>query len=295
MKTFIECVPCLVRQAYEASTFATEDESLREEIIREALVKISNIRMDQSPPHMAAEIHRMVREKTRHRDPYASVKQKFNDAALELYPLMRQRVKGNSSPFDTAVRLAIAGNVIDFGAPGNPQESGLPELIGHALSCPVAGHSIKEFEEALELSETILFLGDNAGEIVFDRLLIEELKDKRVTYAVKGTPVLNDVTMDDARAAGICDIVPVIDNGSDAPGTILDWCSPAFVEKFISVDLVIAKGQGNYESLSGTSHPGVYFLLKAKCPIIARSIGCQVGDFVIESTNKSKVPLLESV
>lgn len=285
MKTFLECVPCMVRQAYEATAFSTNDDALRERIVRESLGLIANIRMDQSPPHMATEVHRMIRKATGQQDPYASIKERFNQAALKLHPLMKQRVQGSRSPFETAVRLSIAGNVIDFGAPGNPQESGLVELIGHALSCAITGTSAKALEKAVREAETILILGDNAGEIVFDRLLVEELREQRVIYAVKGAPIINDATLDDAQAAGLTGLVEVVDNGSDAPGTILEWCSSSFVECFEAADVVIAKGQGNYETLSGVSRTNLFFLLKAKCPVIARHIGCKVGDFVIQSTN----------
>jgi uncharacterized protein with ATP-grasp and redox domains len=139
------------------------------------------------------------------------------------------------------------------------------------------------FRQAVNDAREILYIADNAGEIVFDRLLIERLPIEKVTVAVKGSPVINDVTMEDALVAGLPRIVEVIDNGSDAPGTILESCSGYFQERFEKADLVIAKGQGNYETLSDIDK-NIFFILKAKCPVIARDIGCEVGQMIFQKT-----------
>jgi len=133
---------------------------------------------------------------------------------------------------------------------------------------------------AVEAAGNILYLGDNTGEIVLDRLPVEELPRERVTFAVRGGPIINDATREDALSTGMTDLVPVIDNGSDVPGTDLEQCSREFQEAFEAADLVIAKGQGNYETLSD-NRQSIFFLLKAKCAVIAENIGCRVGDAVI--------------
>ena len=140
---------------------------------------------------------------------------------------------------------------------------------------------IQELADAADRARDILYLADNAGEIVFDRLLIEQLPPGRVTVAVKGGPVLNDATRSDAAVAGLNELAEVIDNGSDAPGTLLGDCSHSFRERFDRADLVIAKGQGNYETLSD-ARKDVFFLLKAKCPVIAHHLGCDVGRTVVQ-------------
>lgn len=285
MKTFMECVPCLVRQTYEAVAFATDDEALREAILREALREIADIRMDQSPPHMAAAIHRMIRARTGCDDPYRAIKSRSNQSAMALYRQMKSMIQASTRPFETAVRLAMAGNVIDFGAPNRPDDNELPGVIDAVLSCTIFGDPPERLQSAVKAAKSILYLGDNAGEIAFDRLLLEALPPDRCAYAVKGAPVINDVTLDDAHEVGLTELVDVVDNGSDAPGTVLESCSFEFVDRFEHADVVIAKGQGNYETLSGLSRPNLFFLLKAKCPVIARHIGCRVGDFVIQSTN----------
>jgi uncharacterized protein with ATP-grasp and redox domains len=139
---------------------------------------------------------------------------------------------------------------------------------------------VEAFRNAVSQAERILYLTDNAGEIVLDRLLIEQLPTEQVTVAVKGAPVINDATMEDALLAGLPRIVEVIDNGSDAPGTILEACSQAFRERFEDADLIVSKGQGNYETLSD-SDKNIFFILKAKCPVIAKDLGCEVGAMIL--------------
>ena len=288
MRTFLECVPCMVRQAYEAVNMATSDRTVQEELLRGILRELAGMRLDLSPPHMGALIHRRIRERTGVADPYRAVKLEADRAAMRLYPRMREMVRSAVDPFALAVRLAIAGNVIDFGAPGRPDNATLPNVGEAAAARPLHGRSPGELEAAVRAARSILVLGDNAGEVVFDRLLLERMPLERVTYAVKGSPVLNDATMEDAREAGLTELVEVIDNGSDAPGTVLEWCSPEFARRFGQAELVIAKGQGNYETLStvrrgrrGAAGSGLFFLLKAKCPVVARDLGCGAGDFVL--------------
>ncbi len=140
--------------------------------------------------------------------------------------------------------------------------------------------SVEALKIKAESASRILYLGDNAGEIVLDRLLVEQLPTEKVTFAVRGAPIINDATLEDAIAGGITELVDVMDNGSDMPGTILESCSEAFRKLFAQADIVIAKGQGNYETLSDADGH-IFFLLKAKCPVIAKDIGCEVGDLVI--------------
>lgn len=284
MKTFLECVPCLVRQAHEATLFATDDLSEREDILRGALRRIADIRMDQSPPHMAAGLHQMIRRRLNGRDPYREVKSRSNQAALALYDQLSEYVKKSDDPFGACIRLAIAGNVIDFGAPDRPELESLMDVVEQSLTCSLFGHSVDALKRVTDRAEHVLVLGDNAGEIVFDRLLMEQISFAKCTYAVKGVPVINDVTRTDADEAGLTGVVEVIDNGSNAPGTVLEWCASAFLDRLRQSDVVIAKGQGNYETLSGAPIANLYFLLRAKCSVIARHIGCEIGDFVIQST-----------
>lgn len=282
MRIYLDCIPCFARQALEAAEMATEDPELREVIIREALRKASEIPFDKSPPHMGMEIHRIIRGLIGNRDPYRNLKDMYNKKALELYPYMKDRVLHSADSLEAGVRIAIAGNIIDFGVEAKNSKINLKKVIEETLDQPFAINHFPEFKKALYSSKQILYITDNAGEIVCDRILIEELPEykDRVIVAVKSEPVINDATMEDAEQAGLTGIVRVIENGSDAPGTILETCSKDFMRTFKESDLVIAKGQGNYESLSEEDHR-IFFLLKAKCPVIARDLGVSVGDIIV--------------
>jgi uncharacterized protein with ATP-grasp and redox domains len=216
-------------------------------------------------------------------DPYRPVKRQFNNIALKLYPELRHRVMDSGNPLELAIRLAIAGNIIDFGIFGTLHQSDLEGAIEDCLTAELEGMDLPVFQAAIENAGNILYLADNAGEIVLDRLLIEQLPLEKVTVAVKGSPILNDATIEDAIHAGLTQIVEVIDNGSDAPGTLLESCSENFRDRFENTDLIIAKGQGNYETLSNVDKH-IYFLLKAKCPVIAGHIGCDVGRMIFQKS-----------
>ncbi len=280
MRTFLDCIPCFIRQALDAARMATGDQAIHERVLREALRMAATLDPQATPPAMGQRLHRLIRELTGNDDPYAQVKQRFNALALRAYPRLRRLVEEADDPFATAARLAIAGNVIDSAIHNELDHAGVEEAVRHALSAPLTGDPAA-FQEAVASSRDILYLTDNAGEIVFDRLLIERMPLEKVTVAVRGRPVLNDATVEDAEVAGLTALVEVIDNGSDAPGTILEDCSEDFRRRFRRADLVVAKGQGNYETLSDVGR-GVFFVLKAKCPVIARDLGCEVGSLVLE-------------
>ena len=279
MKTYFECIPCLLRQTLEAARLTTDDEAIHEQVLRKVLRAASEMNLRESPPLMAQRIHRLIRQMTGDNDPYSDIKDRFNHFALVLYPELKERIERSREPLDTAIRLAIAGNIIDSGVNCHIDETQVHNAIEHALTAPLAGDP-EEFREMISEAKDILYLADNAGEIVFDRLLIEQIPLEKVTLAVKGSPVINDACLVDAQATGIADLVEVIDNGSDAPGTILAECSEGFKRQFENADLIIAKGQGNYETLSDVKKD-IFFLLKVKCPVIAKHIGCEGGSLIL--------------
>jgi damage-control phosphatase, subfamily I len=283
VRTYFDCIPCIVRQTLDAARLATEDEAVHECILREVLVATSEMDLRQSPPVMAQRIHRRIRELTGKEDPYREAKEHQNRTALEFYDRFSREVAGAANGLEMAVRLAIAGNVIDLGVKSHLDESQILAAIEDCLTDPLDG-DIDQFAQAVAGATRILYLTDNAGEIVLDRLLIERLPRDRVTVAVKGAPVINDATRADAEIAGITSLVNVIDNGSDAPGTILEDCNGVFRRHFAHADLIIAKGQGNYETLREASAP-LYFLLRVKCPVLARDLGCPEGRLVLRPSS----------
>jgi hypothetical protein len=278
MITSLDCIPCFVRQALEAARFITDSPAVHERIMRSILLEVAKMDFSQSPPAFGQKLHRALRDLTRVDDPYREIKNQFNQAALEMLPDLSHKIQDSADPIFMALRVAIAGNVIDLGVNGDFSGREVKIAMDNALNEPFHG-DVEDFRDTVRHAQKILYLADNAGEIVFDRLLIEQLQLNRVTLAVRGAPVLNDATRADAEAAGLCGIVEVIDNGSDAPGTILADCSLDFRRRFSMADLIIAKGQGNFESLSDTGE-NIYFLFKVKCPVIANHVGLPLGTHV---------------
>ena len=279
MRVYLDCVPCFLRQALEAVRLASQDLSIQEKAIRVILQKLSKISWNTSPPHIGREIHTLIKEVTGNPDPYLPLKKRFNQLAINLYPMLEKKVKTANDPFGTAVRLSLAGNMIDFGArPG--EKIDIEKEIDGALKAPLDKQALEKFKKAVTQAQNILFLGDNAGEVVFDKLLVQEIGPQKITYVVKKKPIINDATLEDAEIVNLTKIVKVIDNGTDFPGTVLSACSKTFINIYEKADLVIAKGQGNYETLNDVKKP-IVFLLKIKCPVIAKDIKRNVGDLVI--------------
>ena len=245
--------------------------------MRRVLTYFSEVDFHQSPPAMGRDMHRIIRQFLHDADPYKKIKQRFNALMLENYPALREKVKNAPDSFNYALRLSIAGNIIDFG-PNNSFD--INNTLQQAASVTLAIDHSQQLQAAIRHAGTLLYLGDNAGEIVLDRLFLETIQHPNVYFAVRGTPIINDVTTADAFQVGIDRIATVISNGDDTPGTILRHTSDQFRDIFDRADLIIAKGQGNYESLSGRNE-NIYFLLMAKCDHVARHLGVSKGDFVV--------------
>ncbi len=289
MKTSLDCIPCLLRQTLEAARLVSADPAVHEQLMREVLRWTAEMDLNQSPPAMAQRIHRRLRAITGQDDPYLEAKTRHNHLALELLPELRIEIQASGSPLLTAARMAIAGNMIDMGVNGNVTEADVRQAMRQALVEPFFGEQ-EQFRQAIDKARSILYLADNAGEIVFDRLLIEQIPPERVTLVVRGAPVINDATLADAQAVGLTEIIDVVDNGSDAPGTLLEDCSPDFRRRFADADLIIAKGQGNFESLS--HQPGnLFFLFKVKCLLVANHILQPVGTQVLAHSSAGGLAL----
>ena len=283
MQTSFDCLPCFIRQAVDAARAFSADEALREKIVREVLGWASEMDFSRPPALIGGRIHRRLRELTGRTDPYREEKDLQNQMALRLLPRLEEEVAASADPVWTAARLAIAGNLIDLGVSGKFSEEDLLRDLHDALDGPFAGPR-EAFLKEVEGAERILYLADNAGEIVFDGLLIDRLSPERVTLAVRGTPVLNDATLADAETAGLAGRVETVENGSDLPGTLLEECSEEFRRRFARADLILAKGQGNFETLSGRD-ANVVFLFKAKCSVVARRAGVPLGTSVVTGTH----------
>lgn len=233
-------------------------------------------------PQLACYIHRAAREVLQVDDLYAEEKKAANEQLLAQYAHWRAVIDGSDDPLATAAKLAVVGNIIDYGA-----HSATDDVVGqinNLLKSGLALDGTDDLKAALAKAEKVLYLGDNAGEIFFDRLFLETLKHPNVYYATRGKAVINDITRDDARLMEMQRWSTVIDNGTDAPSTLLDQCSQEFIEHYYSADLIISKGQGNFEGLMNEKHPNTFFMLIAKCTPIAKMLGVEVGSQII--TNK---------
>jgi uncharacterized protein with ATP-grasp and redox domains len=269
-----ECTTCLQRQGADISRLLPAGPARR--ALLEDVARIGYQADLTRPPVLVAQaIHRRLRELAGDTDPYLDTKRAFNTLVLGLVPELRSMIRNAPDPLRMTTRLAIAANVIDLGPNAALTPADALAALRGVLDQPFR-EDWEAFVAALARARQILYLADNAGEIVVDRLLVEAIGPDKVTVVVRGGPVINDATIDDARQVGLDTLVQVIDNGSDAPGTVLEECSEAFRERFEAADLVVAKGQGNFESLSEVKRP-MFFLFKVKCPAVATHAGLPLG------------------
>jgi uncharacterized protein with ATP-grasp and redox domains len=280
MRTYLDCIPCFFEQALRAGRMATDDPELLKLLLDKLGRMLGQVSLTSTPPETGRLIYQLVSKVTGDPDPYWQLKRESTERALTLYPVMKQMVAEADDGLLAAIRIAIAGNVIDLGPRANFDiDAALRDVMRPNFTiCDYAA-----FKRYLYDARQILFIGDNAGETVFDRVLIEEM-DKPTVYVVRERPVINDATYSDAVAAGLDSVATIVSSGTDAPGTVISTCSPEFRQMLDELDFVIAKGQGNYEALSDYDHP-IFFLLMVKCEVIANAIGVTQGDILLEGTN----------
>lgn len=280
MKTYLDCIPCFLRQALNAGRTATTDEKVIKTLLSEVGCMIRDIPLNATPPETADMIYRKISEVTGVEDPYHSIKENSIREALTLFPRLEEMISASNDPLSTAIKIAIAGNIIDLGV---GHTFNISRDVMEIVNQEPAIFDYTLFKQELAGASSILYLGDNAGESVFDKLLIRELK-KPVTYVVRERPTINDVTRSDAIDSGLDEVASIISSGSTAPGIILNRCSNDFLETFRNADMIISKGQGNFEGLSETDRP-IFFLLKAKCQVIAKNLAVKNGDIIMKAMN----------
>jgi len=278
MKVYLDCYPCFFQQALNVTRMIASDEETVHQVLLEVNALLPKITSDITPPEIGREVYRIVSRLTGVKDPYREIKEKCTQQALALYPGLKERVQSADDRLRKAIRIAIAGNVIDF---GSNMPFDMEKDLESILNQRFAIDHYNAFTAALSRAKDVLYIADNAGETVFDRVLIEEL-GKPVTYVVREHPIINDAVGEDAIAAGIDEVADIISSGADAPGNILHLCSDEFFKVYESSDFIISKGQGNYEGLSGENRP-IFFLLKAKCHVIAKHIGVEQGSIILKS------------
>ena len=273
MKTNIDCLPCLMRQTLQTARLCTSSVEVQGKVVKAVAALISKCDLDTNPPTLAAQVYSEIERITGVKDPYAEKKKESNRLALSVLPLLREEIenKSNDKGLKLAMRFAIAGNIIDYGAyqefdfvSALQKSRDVDFAIDHTLQLLTAIDNLPEGSQ-------ILYLVDNCGEIVFDALFIERLfaKGFEITVAVKEGPIINDALVSDAYTAGLDKYAEIITNGTRYPGTVLEATSELFLEHYQKADMIISKGQGNFEGLS-EEKKDIFFLLTVKCVAAAK-------------------------
>ncbi|MFP4199423.1 MAG: damage-control phosphatase ARMT1 family protein [Halanaerobium sp.] len=280
MKMRYDCLPCIFRQTLESARMVTDDQELIKDILKKYSKMLPElIDSDKKAPEISAEMQAYIKKISGVEDPYREIKKKNLQSAFKLLPLVEKEIAEAGDPLLAALLMSAMGNSIDAGVSLNIN---IKENIETALKDSFAHSDYQQFLKELEKAEELLFIADNTGEAVFDKLLVKKIKedyDLKITYAVRETAVLNDITAEGAKELGIDQYAEIIKSGSRAPGMLMESAGAEFLKHYQKADLVISKGQGNLEGLYGIESD-IYFLLKAKCEVIAEVLKVKEGDFV---------------
>jgi len=278
LKTAPECYPCFLQQVVNTLNMMGISNDRESGILRGVMETILHCPEDWSPPEISSRVYAYLAHQTGVSDPFNSKKAESNQVAMQMLPKVREMIKSAEDPLLMAVKAAIVGNIIDFGI----SHSFELEEAAAIANLPLAIDHYHLFKNEVSDASTVLYLADNAGEIGFDALLAEQLAamGAEVTVAVRSAPVINDATLEDARFFGIHKVARLITSGSPAPGTPLNMVSREFKELFFEAEVVISKGQGNFETLDEAGRT-IYFLLRAKCPVIARLLNVEMGSILL--------------
>jgi hypothetical protein len=287
-----ECKQCLLNSFEGYLQNRAVENKMKDQIMFRIRAYIEGIRADMPTPEVARVGNQIMASSLKNDDLFEKEKRKSNDIVLKRYAELKDYIHLSSDPFNLALRLSIAGNILDFVSFPALYEKGstkIDETIDFVLRTDFAIDDSKELKKNIQSSKTLLYLGDNAGEIVLDKLFLETINHPNVYYAVRGGPVINDVTLTDAFYVGINYLARLISNGYDAPSTIIEKSSKNFLDVYQKADLIISKGQGNYEGLMMNERSDLFYLLMVKCNVIAEILHVKKGDFVVKRNRKPKI------
>lgn len=279
-----ECKACDLKQVDKIADIMELEHKTAESLKQNVKEFLKTADMSRTNPEIMGEVFGLICRAAGNEDPYKKIKQEYNQQMLEQYETFQKMAECSGYPLKTALAMAITANLIDFAA----RHTFDTDTIKKELSEADRGHWAIDDSRLLftELNQVrqVLYLGDNCGEIVLDKLFCQQLiahyKTIKITYGVRGKPIVNDVTMADAVQVGMDDIIPVISNGDGGLGTVLEHTSNQFQKLFWQADLVICKGQGNYESLMGIRKKAMYFMFMTKCPIVSEPLNIPVRSIV---------------
>ncbi|SFG64390.1 hypothetical protein SAMN05660649_02265 [Desulfotomaculum arcticum] len=281
MKASIDCVHCYLKQAVNCMSIAGIDEDKQYPVLFNIMDNVKTMDRQRTPAENSTEMLINLYQMINSNDPYKEIKQRLNTLGLDLYPKLKAYINKSDNKLYDALKIAASGNIIDLGI---SRDFDINASLEHSLSEGFSKDDYDRFIDKLNRVDHVVIVGDNAGEIVFDKLLVEELnkKGKKVIYIVKGGPILNDATMEDAIQVGMDTITEVITTGSNYLGVPLNKVAPKIVTLLADSGLVISKGQANFESLEHEelARDRVFFLLKIKCPWVGTTAGANFGDVV---------------
>ncbi len=284
MNTYPECIPCFLKQALLVSEkLNLKDKDKKEFLMEVSKLSSQGIDLRTPPPYIARKVYDLAFKYSPEVDLFKKEKDLSTKKALSFYPLLKERIIGSSDPLQEAVRISIMGNIIDYGVSFDFKLDREIEKIDEKF---FAVFDYERFRSDLNTAKWILYIGDNAGECVFDKLLIETI-NKKTFYAVRSRPIINDALISDAFGAGLETVSEIVDSGSKIPGVSLKDTSLKFKRLFSEAPAVISKGQGNFETLSDVKRD-IFFLLQAKCLLVAEMFSCKIGDFVLSLNAKNK-------
>ena len=273
-----KCFFCHVKSFEKLLADHEIESSQKETIVKEFLNYLGSIHRNTIAPEIARETNALIRRVLNNPDPYKKVKQTTNKYLIDRYDELKEIIETSENKFETALRLSIAGNIID--SVGSPNFN-IMKTINFVLNSDFAINHFEKLKSEIDKAKTVLYLGDNAGEIVLDKLFIETLKHNNLYFAVRGAPVINDVTIEDAELVEMQKVAKVISNGYDAPSTLLHKVSDEFLEIYNKADVIISKGMGNLEGLLHNKNNKIFFLLMVKCQPIGELINVEKNNFVV--------------
>ncbi|MFL0248598.1 damage-control phosphatase ARMT1 family protein [Candidatus Clostridium stratigraminis] len=274
MRMHDKCLPCIINQVIKVANITGVDK--KEELLKEVFTYLSKIDFETTTPEVIGETFDMIKKHTNNPDPYKETRNYYNTLFLDLLPKFEENIEQAVDPFQLAVRYAIVGNIIDFNPIHNTLLEDVFDYFEKMEHLELVIDDSKTLMEDILNSQVLLYLGDNCGEICLDKILLKKIKEQnpnlKILFGVRGKPVVNDSIAEDAYTVGIDEYAEVIDNGDGSLGTVLHRTSSEFKEAYKKADVIIAKGQANYECLS-EENKNIYFLLMTKCDVIANDIG----------------------
>ena len=271
-----DCLSCLLNQSLRVAKNLNLDEATSRKMMQIASASIANY-AEVSPPVAAADLYPKLASVVDSNDVYKVLKELSTQEAIKLLPTVQKQVKTSSD----AIKAAVAGNVIDF---ATPNHFDLNREFEKVFDTDFSISDETLFFKSLKEAKTFMMVGDNVGEHVFDKLLLEQIAKEypklKLYYAVRGRPIINDVTLLEAKEINMQEVATVVDSGVETPGLSYAHASDTFMHLYNNMDLIIAKGMGNYECLEDVKDQRIFHLFKVKCDVVAADVGVALGSLI---------------